>query len=149
MHRWLSAIVFAILLASTGSATAPTTVVNANDPTRHPYQQVGGDSCAAAGDCAIDFPAITAGETIIQHVSCTFQVPTGSSIAWIALGSVGYAQFNYLPVFSYGNYADTTTYGINTDTYLLYTKGQMPRMNVDTNTGAVTEYGCTLTGYYN
>src|SRR5277367_1977704 len=102
-------------------------VVNQNDPTRHVYQWTSGNSCEPEG-CAIAFPAITTGRTIIKHVSCSFNLATSGIVFYASLTDNinGHGDSNYLPLFTYGTWNNSLYYGINADTYLSYAKGQTP-----------------------
>jgi len=138
-------------------APTPTLVVNQNDPTRHIYQQLAGESvCPPVGEgpCTITFPAITSGVTLIQHVSCRFDLAnTGAGAIYIAsLGITNEGPTNLVPVFVFGisgNYINATSYGINADTYLTFTKGQTPTFTVGAQFATPQGLFCTLSGYYN
>jgi hypothetical protein len=153
MNRWFAILAFAVLLASIGrsaTSTPPTQVVNVDDPTRHPYQEFADTSCTGPGDCFLPFPAITTGRTVIQHASCLFNLTAGVAVLSASLSGPDSNARNFLPVFVYGNSGGVAYQGINADTYLFYTVGQQPRIDVFSNTGgAVTNLQCNLTGYYN
>jgi len=149
MRNWLSVIVSAVLLASTASATSPTQVVNVNDPTLHPYQEYASTSCTEAGDCAILFPAITTGRTLVQHASCDITLPTSSSVTIAYLVIQLQNPRNVLPVFTISALGGTSLLGMNADTFLFFTKGQQPRIDVYTTGGGVALLECTVSGYYN
>ena len=134
------------------AGTPATVVINQNDPTRHAYQWQLGTNCDPEG-CAIPFPAITTGRTIIKHVSCTFHMATGGVLFYVSLtdnirGYEGDFQ-NYLPIFPYTTYANATYYGINADTYLSFTKGQTPVVYLYSLYEGPQAFVCTLTGYFN
>ena len=141
-------------LASAQKKTAGTSasvVVNQNDPTRHVYQWTSGNSCDPEG-CAISFPAITTGRTIIKHVSCSFNLSTSGILFYVSLTDDvnGHGSgSNYLPLFTYGTWNNSLYYGINADTYLSFTKGQTPVIYVYSLYAGPQYFGCTLTGYFN
>jgi hypothetical protein len=148
--RYLTLVIgFAILWAATAEATTPTQVLNVNDPTRHPYQVSGlQTSCTTAGDCAFVFPAITTGNTLILHTSCSFSMAIGSGIAVAALSVQAETGSDYLPVFTFSSSDGLTSYGINADTYLFFAKGQQPRIDIVSTTAPVQNLLCTLSGYF-
>jgi hypothetical protein len=135
------------------TAGAPATVVvNQNDPTRHVYQWYTATNCNPEG-CALAFPAITTGRTIIKHVSCTFNMATSGILFRVSLteninGFTGDIN-NFLPVFPYGTWNNATYYGINADTYLSFTKGQTPVVYLYSLYAGPQGFSCTLTGYFN
>jgi hypothetical protein len=49
----------------------------------------------------------------------------------------------------YSSFNGVARVGINSDTYLFYTKGQQPRVDVFADTAPVGSLRCTLTGYHN
>jgi hypothetical protein len=63
------------------------------------------------------------------------------------LGVRGGNPRNDLFVFTNGSFGGYTSYGINADTYLLYDKGQKPRIDVFGDTAAMQGLLCTLSGY--
>ncbi|MGC2170689.1 MAG: hypothetical protein WA555_12910 [Candidatus Sulfotelmatobacter sp.] len=136
----------------TANATTPTSVQNVSDPTNHPYQEFASTSCTGLGLCAVQFPAITTDRTLILHASCSFELPTGTSTA----GSIGGAYlvhpnsnpYNALQAFVYTNSGGVTNFGINSETYLFFTKGQIPEIDVFGNNAPVVDLSCTLSGYY-
>lgn len=147
MHRLYPAIAIVAILAFTAATTSPTTVINAYDPTLHPYQQFSTANCTESGDCAILFPAITTG-TLIQHVSCSGALTTGTTIGYASLGIQGENPRNFLQPFAYSSSGGFLEFGINADAYVLYTKGQQPRIDVF-GYSPVQSLLCTVSGYYN
>ena len=147
MRRLFSVTAFALLLTSTVNATSPTPVVNVNDPTLHPYQVTALTSCTVAGNCALVFPAITTTRTLILRASCFVSLPTSTTIA--SANVPNNLTINLLPIFMYSSFNGVARVGINSDTYLFYTKGQQPRVDVFADTAPVGSLRCTLTGYHN
>jgi hypothetical protein len=148
MNRVFSVIVFAILWASTASATTPTQVRNVADPTHHPYEEFANVSCTSNGVCEIVFPALTTTSTVILHASCGFSLATGGFPLYASLGEKTSNPRNYLQTFAYGNDGNITNFGINADTYLFYTKGQQPTIIVFGDGATVQSLLCTVSGYY-
>jgi hypothetical protein len=149
MTRLFSMIAFAVVVALAANATTPTQVQNVDDPTLHAYQEYASASCGGIGDCAVLFPAITTGRTLVQHASCDFGLSSGGILAVAYLDIQGLNPRNTLPLFAFGTADGTKTYGINADTFLFYTKGQQPRVDVISSSGTVSSLECTLSGYYN
>lgn len=148
MRNLLSILAIAVLWTLTAHATTPTQVQNVDDPTVHPYQFAQAN-CSTAGACTIFFPAITTGRTLVQHVSCFFSLPTGSSINSAYLYSQVVNPRNFLQVFTYGSSGGFTSLGINAETYLFFGKGDQPIVVAESSIGAVTDLACTVSGYYN
>jgi hypothetical protein len=132
-----------IIAAGLSLATAPGF---ADTSVTHPYKAFGTGSCQYAGSCTVTFPAIsTAGNTLIQYVSCSFSMNGGSvGSAYLQLQST----FQALPVFTYSTIGGVTTYNINADVTLNVGDGRVPIVSVFGNNAAVTGLACTLTGYY-
>lgn len=107
----------------------------------HNYQQFATTNCTAQGDCAIVFPATTAG-TLILNVSCNFQLSAGV-IGAAQLGSQDATGRDFVQVFSFS----TGNYGINSSTYIYYAKGHQPRIDVFSSGGTVQNLICTVSGY--
>lgn len=150
MRKTLPLIGLAILSASIASLAGATESENVTDPITHPYQQSAYTSCAsfAGGDCAIVFPAITTGRTLLLRASCTFSLAPGGKVEWTSVSQQGGSVSNALQIITYATVDGVTTYGINAETYLFYDTGQQPRIDVYTSGGAVQTLNCTLTGYY-
>ncbi|MGA8152067.1 MAG: hypothetical protein WB952_14030 [Terriglobales bacterium] len=148
MNRVFPVIVFAILWATTASASTSTQVRNIADPVHHPYQQFAIANCTIQGDCAIVFPAMSGTRTLILHASCNFALATGNSISYAMLGIQNANPRNSLQVFANGSSSGFTAYGINSDTYLFYEKGDQPRIDVFGLGGPVQNLTCTVSGYY-
>jgi hypothetical protein len=144
--------IFLRSLAGAAMAVAPmalTTTAFADAPITHPYQVQGSTSCSGQGVCDIVFPAITTGgHTVIQHVSCSFFMPTGSAVsASVSInGTIGPSTVsNMLPIINYGGGA----WAIAGDTTLYLAKNNKPQLNLITENGGVAQnLTCTLTGYY-
>lgn len=136
------------IVSVAGASTSETIVKNDADPTNHPYMQfaVAGD-CTDAGDCAIVFPAITTSRTLVLHTSCMFSLAT-PGLGYVTLGEQSTNPKNFLQAIAYGTTGGYTQYGINADTYLFYTDGQMPRIDVYSTNAPVTGLVCTISGYY-
>lgn len=148
MRRLFSIVTLAVLCVTARATTPPTPVKNVQDPVQHPYQEYAVMQCTTPGPCEIVFPAITTGLTLIQHVSCYFEVDRTANITFAVLGRVGSNPINLLQFFSYGPDSSDIAYGINADTYLFFEKGQQPYIEVNSNTAPVQGLQCTLSGYY-
>jgi hypothetical protein len=130
-------------LAGLFLATAP---AFADTQPTHSYHAFGTGSCQYAGPCSVSFPAIpTAGNTLIQHVSCSFTMNGGSAgSAYLQFRSM----FRDLPVSTYDTVEGVTTYEINANVTLTVGDGRSPVVSVSGNNAAVTGLECTLTGTY-
>jgi hypothetical protein len=120
---------------------------NIDEQTRNPYQQFSRANCTLAGDCQTVFPAITTTRTLILHVSCSFGLATGGTIAFASLGSENANPRNGVPVFVNGTSSGMTTYGINADTYLFVNQTDQPSVDVYSPTSVVQDLTCTVSGY--
>lgn len=128
--------------------------LNVNDPLNHTYQQAAQTSCSLAGVCEITFPAVTH-KTLLRHVSC-FLVENGptqpTQIAVLVNGPSGTGTQNQLPFFPDGANANVSgdyNFSVNSDTYLIYTKGEIPQVAVITSGVSASNFSCTLSGYHN
>jgi hypothetical protein len=148
MRRFSLVVTVVVLYTSVAFATTATLVRNVNDPTNHPYQVFASTNCTLSGSCTIIFPAITAGATLVQHVSCGFSLTTSSTISTAYLGLLDLNPANLLQVFTFGSANGSTAYAINADTFLVVAKGQQPLVTIFAN-NPVSGLQCTLTGYYN
>ncbi len=65
-------------------------------------------SCTLPGVCAVEFPAISTGRTLVTHASCRFSMATTGYVSYAFL-NVGPAEpisnvpFNNLPPFSFSS----------------------------------------------
>lgn len=148
----LIACVIAALWNQVGWAEV-TEVENEQEPTRHPYQVFSSASCTLPGVCAVEFPAIATGRTLVTHVSCRFSMSTSGIISYAFLNvgpvePIGSQPFNNLPVFAFSSTAGTTSFGINTTSYFFYETGQVPAVAIETSGASVGTVLCTLNGYY-
>jgi hypothetical protein len=154
MRRSIPLIACAIaVLWIQGSRAAVTEVENEQEPTRHPYQVFSSASCTLPGVCAVEFPAITTGRTLVTHASCRFSMSSTGSISYAFLNTgpaepIGDVPFNNLPLFSFSSKSGTTSYGINSTTYFFFETGQTPAIAIETADAAVGTVLCTLNGYY-
>jgi len=142
----LAAVAFTVASAAHG---APALVENIDEPTRHPYQQTGANNCSLAGDCEVAFPAVTAGETLLLHASCSFSMASTGAITSAILSSSFGGPADALPVFTYGTFDGVTNYVINASTYLFSAKGDQPRLDVFAASMPVQGLVCTISGYSN
>jgi hypothetical protein len=154
MSRFIPLIACAVaaLWIQVGRA-AVTEVANEQEPTRHPYQVFSSASCTLAGVCAVEFPAITTGRTLVMHASCRFSMSTAGYVSYAFL-NVGPAEpienvpSNNLPLFSFSSKSGSTSYGINTATYFFFETGETPAIAIETADAAAGTVFCTLNGYY-
>jgi hypothetical protein len=128
--------------------------LNVNDPLNHTYQQAASTSCSLAGVCELSFPAMTH-KTLLLHVSC-FLVENGQTpptqVAVLVNGPGGTATQNQLPFFADGQNANVGgdyNFSINSDTYLIYTRGEIPQVAVVTSGVSAANFSCTISGYHN
>lgn len=141
-----------ILAAVARAHAAPPPVEDMSNPIHHPYQQfANGGTCQYAGDCAIVFPTTTAASTLIQRVSCEFYLASGGTVSNASLsaqygGPMG-SDRNIFPVFAYAAQSGGTSYGINADANLFFTKGAQPRVDVFSSGVPVQYFDCTISGY--
>jgi len=155
MRRFIPLIACAIAVLSTQAGRAAVTEVeNEQEPTRHPYQVFSSASCTLPGVCAVEFPAITTGRTLVTHVSCRFNMSTTGYISYAFLNAgpeepIGNVPFNNLPLFSFSSKGGSTSYGINTTTYFFFQMGETPAIAIETADAAAGAVLCTLNGYYN
>jgi hypothetical protein len=141
-----------LLAASGAAAQTVTPTSDINTPVNHPFQQQLSIVCPGNIICQITFPATAAPRTQIQHVSCFTGIKTGSPAPGSAvLSDQTHAGTNYVPVFTYGPNplsAGTTDYGINADTELFFTKGDVPAVIISASAGTINAFQCTLSGYH-
>lgn len=152
--KWLGAIAATIiLLCSTGAwaagpATLTTQTNNVNDPVNHPYSQTASASSCQSYYCILYFPALTANETLLQHVSCQFFLPTGVTASSLLVSTYSGDQ-NMLPVSAYANNGNGTYQATNESTYLFASSGDQYIIELGTNGGAAQGLYCTISGYHN
>jgi hypothetical protein len=154
MSRFIPLIACAIaaLWIQVGQA-AVTEVTNEQEPTRHPYQVYSSASCTLPGVCAVEFPAITTGRTLVTHASCRFSMSNAGYISYAMLNvgpvePISNIPFNNLPLFSFSSKSGTTSYGINATTYFFFETGEAPGIAIVTGDAAAGTVFCTLDGYY-
>jgi hypothetical protein len=154
MNRFipLTACALAALWIQVGQA-AVTEVENEQEPTNHPYQVYSSASCTLAGVCAVEFPAISTGRTLVTHASCRFSMSTTGYVSNAFLNAgptepIDNVPFNNLPLFSFSSKGGTTNYGINTATYFFFEKGDTPAIAIVTGDAPAGTVFCTLNGYY-
>jgi len=149
----LLAIAMAAFAAQAARAQV-TEVTNEQEPTRHPYQAYSSSNCTYPGVCAVEFPAITTGRTLVTHASCGFSLATTYGYVGYAVLNAGPVEpiggvpFNNLQLFTFSSKDGVTNYGINTPTYLFFETGQTPTIALGTSGAAAGNVVCTLTGYY-
>lgn len=122
---------------------------SADDPIWAPYQETAQQFCAAS-PCTVVFPAITT-ETLIKQASCIFTLnQSTNSLVYAVLynnppgsGTRG----NYLQFFSEGNSSGIPYYGINAQTYVFASTGQVPRVQVFSDPAYASLVACNLSGY--
>jgi hypothetical protein len=120
------------------------------DPVTHPYIQTASNvSCTPDANCKIVFPTATAPETLVQHVSCQYNLVTGAvTIDALAINNTTGDQ-NNLEVFNYANGGgDSIVRGINANTYLFLQTGESAAVVIVPHGGAVKPLSCTVSGYH-
>jgi hypothetical protein len=139
-----------ICMIGFSAEAAVTQVTNINDPVNRPYVQTASNfSCASNAACIIDFPATTAKETPVQHVSCSYSLLTNVNTL-LAVGRNRFTRdFNILPVFTYATASGSAFRGVNENTYLFLNAGDEFEVEVDPTGGAVQFFQCTISGYHN
>jgi len=141
---------FVCILGIEGVSAAPVlatlNVNNVNDPINHPYQESTYSNCGQ-DNCVLTFGTTAASETLVQHVSCSFEVQTGTVIYVALVFDQTTGNQNYLPVSSYGSASGSTNYVINENTQLFFAAGGQPDVNVATN-GPISLLSCTISGYH-
>jgi hypothetical protein len=149
---WIAA---ATLVWASAANAAPALVQNIDEPIHNPYQQTlaaTSTSCTAEDSCLIAFPPTTATETLILHASCGFAVTTGGTALFAQLTGANGAD-NILPTFAAGTNNGAALGGINTETYLFYTKGERPEIMVSGPPPSpqfpapLQSLACTVSGY--
>jgi len=154
MNRLIPLIACAIVaLLSQAGRAAVTEVESEQEPTGHPYQVYSSASCTLAGVCAVEFPAIATGRTLVTHASCRFSMSTAGYVTYAFLNAgptepVDNVPFNNLPLFSFSSKAGITNYGINTTTYFFFDAGETPAIAIGTDGAPAGTVFCTLNGYY-
>jgi hypothetical protein len=146
-----AALAASFLSASAASAVPfePSSASNAAiDPIANYYQKhESSTKCKPAAFCTLKFPKITETRVLITHVTCDAEMASGTSIISAKLLTNIPASFSYLPVFSGTPFDGSVVFGINTDTYEFFNKGDVPVMLVGF-TGSTTLLECTLAGYH-
>jgi hypothetical protein len=149
----LAAVAIAVLSSQAGHA-AVTEIENIQEPTRHPYQAYATASCTLPGVCAVEFPSITTGRTLVTRASCGFSMSTTDGYVSYAVLNAGPVEpiagvpFNTLQLFQFSSKDGTTNFGINTETYLFFDTGETPAIALGTSGAAAGRVVCTLSGYY-
>jgi hypothetical protein len=137
-----------VALAATNAAAQSTDVVDHANPVYRPYQLFASSNiCQYQGDCAVFFPAATASETLITRVSCQFALASGGTVVGAVLSGPNSSARDIIPVFSYAPSSSSTTYGINSDVYLFFNKGEAPEFDVYSSGEPVQGLQCTVSGY--
>ena len=149
------AITALVCSACAWAATAPPRGIvqsnNINDPVNHPYSQSQYNTVnCSAGSCYLLF-SVTANETLIQHVSCTYYLPTSIPTTQVLLYNGTSGDVNYLPVVSYGTSGGYAYQVINESTYLFAQNGNQVVLEVNTasSSTAILDFYCTISGYHN
>jgi hypothetical protein len=152
--KWVGTIAAtAVLICSTGYsaasvASATIQVNNVNDPVNHPYSQTASNYNCAASFCVVTFPATTANETLIQHVSCSYYQPNGVTTTYTELVDPQSGDATFLPVASLASDGYGAYQVINDSTYLFAKTGDQLEAGVNTS-GTVQYFYCTISGYHN
>ena len=138
------------LSAGIAAATAPAQA--SFNPLTQSYQEQATPAsvCQFQGDCAILFTALPT-KTIVTHVSCGFFLATGGVVIFAALGEQNSSFRSVLSAspFAMGSGEGGVNYGINAEVYLVYTKGQEPRIDVSSDGVPVQFLNCTISGFHN
>jgi hypothetical protein len=142
-----TAFVCVLGLQAASAATAPSQNVKDAGLT-HPYQESNSSNCGTS-DCETTFGTIAAPETVVQHVSCSFAVPTGA-VVWSTTLFEGNssANANFLPASSSAPTGGYNYYIINETTQLFLTTGDKPFIDIGTMGGNVDVLTCTISGYH-
>jgi hypothetical protein len=160
--RYLAALACVVGLVSSAAFAQSSFVTNSvqqtlniNDPLNHAYQQTSSTSCSLAGTCELSFPAVPH-KVLLLHVSCFFIEQGGhtppTQAAVLISGPAGTSTQNQLQVFYSGpntNVSGDYNFGINSDAYLIYAKGDQPVVALITSSVSVVNLSCTLSGYHN
>lgn len=148
MRRFILANMF--LSAGIALATmAPAPAAASFNPLSQAYQQSQSASgCTNPGDCAIVFAAVPS-KTIVTHVSCIFFLTSDGVVvnALLTEQNAG-GQHNSLQTYAFETSSGDTNYGINSETYLIFTKDQEPRIDVYSSGEPVQFLNCTISGFH-
>ncbi len=132
------------ILVCVASAASPALAQAPAVPTPK-YQQFLTTNCTFQGDCALVFPALTE-RVLMLRASCSFSLTVSASVISAVLVSQDFGARDFLQVFAYGPNEGSTIYGINSDAYLFYKKGQQPRIDIYSVGAPVSNLFCTLSG---
>jgi hypothetical protein len=145
-----------LLLIVAGATAAPftvsaatssiTRVENIIDPLLVPYQQSVIGNCGTE-DCIVKFPATAHDNTLILHASCTFAAATNAAVVNATLSVGGNDDINSLAVTKFPAFGSVIPYSINAQTYLFFTKGQKPQIEVIVTNVPLQQLHCTVSGY--
>jgi hypothetical protein len=104
----------------------------------------------SANACAVLFPITTDTITVITAVSCGIQIPVGTSISSVELGTGEGEPSSVLQPFTFAGQAQTgvISYGINAATNLFLNKGVTPFVSVIAPGASITSMTCTISGYH-
>jgi len=136
--------------ANAFAATSPALPVNnVNDPVNHPFQQTVLTSCNAQTFSCVATFTMQASMTLIQHVSCVWNVPVDTAVGSVTsaeLWNASSGDNNWLPVSSWSS----SNFGfLNTDTYLFALGGSTVDANVQLASPGANGINCTISGYHN
>jgi hypothetical protein len=133
-------------LPSTASR-ATTKVENILDPVEKPFQESVVGNCGGVGDCEFQFPATTHANTLILHVSCSFDVANGGSVLTTSLSGNGNNNINYVPISGSSVSGGTTVYVTNAQVYYFVGGVKKPQIDIYTTGAVATNVICTVAGY--
>jgi hypothetical protein len=136
---------------SRAAEAAITQMNNVNDPVNHPYvESANNSSCTSNSICRINFPPTATKETLIQHVSCYYFLPTNAVTVYAyAFNTSTSLDYNFLPISNYGSLSNGAGRAINENTYLFLKTGEALEVVVEPSGGAVEAFQCTISGYHN
>lgn len=145
-----SVLAATFLSAGVATATASAPAQASFNPLTQAYQEQSepGSACQFQGDCAVVFDALPS-KTIVTHVSCNFFLASGGVVLNSYLIGQSSNPANNLQPFAYAASPSGTQYGINADTYVVFTKGQEPRVDVFSDGQPVQFLNCTISGFHN
>jgi hypothetical protein len=111
------------------------------------YQQVSSVACSTVVSCYAYFPPMTDTTTVIEGVSCFFEVTQGTN-AIVAMGATGTTAQIALQPFFLAN-TGALNVGVNASTKLFVTKGQAVYIEVYAVGGTnEQQMNCTISGYH-
>ena len=146
MRRFILASMFVSAgIASATMASAPAQA--AFNPLTQAYQDFNSTNCTFQGDCAVLFTAVPS-KTIITHVSCEFFLASGGTALNAYLNEESTNPRFFLQPFSFAPTSSGTNYGTNAEVYRVYTKGQIPRVDVYSDGQPVQDLMCTVSGFH-